>query len=457
MKISRKWQAAAAGLLALAMMGGTSVAAQAAPGDPLNPQSNGSDGALYVYDGDTGVMISDENHVFNKNDQIIAGTKTAFDGFVGDPTKFVGATAYYAFISSEPNLRLAPGGKNAWEAYGDAIPFSAAEGGAQYANVTAGSNGNYNGVGEGLWNDVGGVYYLGLGFTRGSGVDVLSVTYRTMTIGAGETYTLAPVDEEGAVTIPDPVEEDLDGITETAGLATTTLDSSVITIDLGDAYANRTVNVGAFSTYTDLGQVTLDANGVGTVDVAGKGVTPGAPHKLVVWDSSNGDILAWGAFTLTTSVPVFDSASVDLTATVSASNRFELIAPVATVNLGETRRNVMTAPVNLGGFKVIDDRNELRGWDVNASAIDFTSGSNTIDADALGYSVSRVGTDGGVATLGTDKVAGVAGFGAVASGAALSSTAEVGADFELALTFLSPVDAAVGTYGSTLTLDLVSK
>lgn len=459
MNISKQWKAAAAGLLALALVGGSSVAANAAPGDPLNPQPNGSDGVLHIFDGQTGDPIVDPNHVFHKYDEIItAGSATDYNvrQLPFDASKVATATATYSFISSAANLRGA--GRNSWEAYGTAVPFNPASNGVFMGNVTPGGNGNANGIGQdGVFNDVGGTYLMGMAFTKNSGVTIDAIIYREMTILPDGEYTLAPIEVEGAATIGDPTEADLLPGLEIANLASTTVDSTIVNIDAGVAFANQTVQVGAFSVYVDLGQVTLDANGQGSVDTAGSGLTPGAPHNLVIWDPSNGDVLGWGGFTLQTTTPTFATDSVDLTATVSASDRFELIAPAASVDLGAAGRNVETTPVSMGGFKVIDDRYNLLGWDVNASALAFTSGANTIGADALGYAISRVGTNGGAATIGTDKVAGVAGFGIVASGAALTSTTETGADFDLDLSFKSPIDAATGTYGSTLTLDLVSR
>ena len=54
MNISKKWSAAAAAALTIALVGGGAVSANAAEGDILNPQSNGSKGSFYLYDGNTG-------------------------------------------------------------------------------------------------------------------------------------------------------------------------------------------------------------------------------------------------------------------------------------------------------------------------------------------------------------------------------------------------------------------
>lgn len=457
MNISSKWKAVAAGLLAFALVGGSAVAANATPGDALNPQPNGSEGGLYIYDADLN-LVTDPNHVFNRGDSITASSSPT-DPMVpvfGDPAKVASSTQVYTFFASEANLRAS--GKNSWEAYTSPTPYNhSVEQGILLPNLTPGDQGFNNGIGaDGVFGNVGGTYYVGVAFTKNNGVTVDSTLYRTMTILADGKYTLSPIEVEGAAVIEDPVASDLTPALEVAGLATTTVDSTVITINGGAALAGKTVNVGAFSTYTDLGQVTLNGTGSGTVDVAGSGLTLGAPHNLVVWDPSNGDVLAWGAFTLATSTPMFGTDSVALTTTVTSSNTFSLNATNASVNLGAAGRDVETAEVALGGFKVIDDRDELRGWNVNVSVADFVGpNAATIASNALGYKVTRVGGVG-VATLGADKVAGAGSFGTVASAIAGESTTAAGADFDLGLTFKSPVDAAVGQYNSTLTLDLVS-
>jgi hypothetical protein len=456
MTISQKWKAAAAGLLALALVGGSAAAAHAAPGDPLNPQTNGSEGGLYIWDGDAETLIADPAHIFDRSDALIgSGSPTDMLAPIpGTPANTGASTQSYTFVSSQAQLRAT--GKNSWEAYTAGILNPNAGRQITGAYLTPGDQTDYNGPGiDGVFNDIGGTYYLGVAYTRGSGVIVDSVVYRTMTILANNKYTLAPIEVEQEQSIGDPTEGDLVPGLEKADLAATAIDSNVISIS-APALAGRTVNVGAFSTYTDLGQVTLDGSGSGTVDVTGKNLAKNLPHKLVLWDPSNGDVLSWGSFTLTTLEPTASGDTVNLTATVTASGEFSINANNTTVDLGTAGRNVETAEVLLGGFTVIDDRNQLLGWDVNVSAAPFASGANTIAAEALGYKVTRTGGVG-VATLGADKAAGDGSFGTVASALAGASTTAAGADFDLGLSFKSPVDAAAGQYTSTLTLDLVSK
>lgn len=451
MMISKKWKAAAAAFLALALVGGSSVAANAAPGDALNPQPNGSEGGLYIYNGDTEQLISDPAHVFDRSDAIIgSGSATDFQAnILGTEANTTLSTNAYTFVSSAAKIRAT--GKNSWEAYSQAGLIG---GKAKTAYLTPGDSTDSNSPGiDGVFADVGGTYYLGVAYTKNNGVTVDSAIYRTMTILADGKFTLAPVELEAAVAVTPPTEAD---IAAAPGLATTipapAVGSTVLNIDLGVANANKTLNVGAYSTYTDLGTVTLDANGQGTVDVAGA-ITDAAQHTLVLWET-DGTLVAHGTFALTS--PTLGSNP--LTVAVTTSEKFELVAPAAgTIDLGAVKRNATTTPVALGQFTVIDDRSAQLGWDLNVSANDFVNGANTIAKSALGYSPRAISTLPTGIALGAAKAAGAGDYGSAISGAANSSTAEAGLAFDLDLTFKSPIDAAAGTYASTLTLDLQSK
>ena len=452
-----KWKAVASGLLALALVGGSAVAANAAPGDPLNPQPNGSEGPLYIMNGDTGEVISDSEKVFDRAETIL-GSGSATDylaPILGTPANTTASTQGYVFLASETNVRK---GVVHWEAYDNWGPLGSTKA-IVGSNLTVGSLGFGNGTGlDGVFQNVGGTYYLGVAFTKNSGVTVDSAVYRTVTILAGNKFTVSPIAVEGAAPAPTaPTQQDLaanPGKQVANLVAPVDADSTIIAINAGVANANKTLNVGAYSTYTDLGTVTLDANGEAAIDVAGT-FTDNSEHTLVLWES-DGTLVAYGTFQMNyTSVT---SGTNPVTVDVTTSNKFELVAPAAgTIDLGDVRRNQTTTPVALGQFTVIDDRSNALGWDLNVSANDFVSGTNTISKAALGYSPVAVSTLPTGVTLGAAKLAGAGTFGVVASGAAGSSTTEAGLAFNLDLTFKSPVDAAVGTYTSTVSLDLVSK
>lgn len=454
MTLVTKWKAAAAGLITLALLGGSTAVAHAAPGDVLNPQPNASEGGLFIYDGMTAELISDPAHVFDRFEPIIgSGSATEFLApILGTPANTTASTNAYTFISSEENVRA--NGIILWNAYSWAGLIN---GQAKGVNVTPGDSMFGNGTGiDGIFNDVGGEYYLGVGYTKNNGVTVDSAIYRTMTILPDNKYTLAPIALEESVTPVAPTEADLAENPEKqiANLvAPVAADSTTVSIDAGIANANKTLNVGAYSTYTDLGTVTLDANGQGTVDASV--FTDNTPHTLVLWES-DGTLVGFSTFQMNY-VSVL-SGSNPVTVDVTTSQKFELIAPASgTIDLGDVRRNQTTAPVALGQFTVIDDRDTKLGWDLNVSADDFVSGANTIPQAALGYTPVALGALPAGITFGNAKVAGQGAFGAAFSGAPGSSTGELGQAFNLDLTFKSPVDAPTGTYTSTVSLDLVSK
>lgn len=454
MTLVTKWKAAAAGLLTLALLGGSTAAAYAAPGDVLNPQPNASEGGLFIFDGMTGEPISDPAHVYDRFDPIIgSGSPTELLGpILGTPANTTASTNAYTFIASEANVRA--NGVILWNAY----TLAGLVGGqAKGVNLTPGDSMFGNGTGiDGIFNNVGGTYYMGVAYTKNDGVTVDSAIYRTMTILSNNKYTLAPIALEEAVTPVAPSQADLaanPGKELVTLVAPVAADSTTLTIDAGIANANKTLNVGAYSTYTDLGTVTLDANGQGTVNASV--FTDNTPHTLVLWES-DGTLVSYGTFQMNY-VSVL-SGSNPVTVAVTTSQKFELIAPASgTIDLGDVRRNQTTAPKALGQFTVVDDRETKLGWDLNVSANDFVSGANSISKAALGYAPVAVGTLPAGISLGNAKVAGQGVFGAAFSGAPGSSTGEIGQAFNLDLTFKSPVDAPTGTYTSTVSLDLVSK
>ena len=168
-------------------------------------------------------------------------------------------------------------------------------------------------------------------------------------------------------------------------------------------------------------------------------------------------LLAWGAVTVTGST----TANVQLSTTVTTSNKFLLQGVASSVNLGTVRRGQTTTPVALGAFTVIDDRDLLPGWTLTASATDFTNaqaGGDVVSKSALGIAPKQVGTALAGITLGTAQTAGSGTYGALfAQGAVNSTTLEAGTQFDADLTFAAPATAKAGVYNSTLTLTLASK
>ena len=458
MSIPKKLRTAAVAAITLALVATGAATANAAEGDIKNPQGNGSKGSFYLWDGNNTTLADDPTgtRVYDRGESLTISTRNDDAGGEIVPADYVPAgvttDGVYKFVAQVGNVS---GGTNTWDAYEPTV--AAGEGGGVYYDNFTIEERSYGDIGKVFTN--GGTYYAGLAFTINNGVTVLGTVYRTIHVQAGTgKYTVDPIELEGPVVPVGIVEADLTPALKTLTVTAPEAGSTVIAIDAGAANANKTLKVGAFSDLVDLGQIVLDGAGKGSVDVAGKGFNAGEAHKIFLAESDN-TIVAWNTFTLLAAPAGPNSDNTDLSVDVITSNRFEFVAPVnQTVDLGDVKRNKITSPVALGQFSVIDDRDELLGWNLNVSATAFTGpNSATIANTALGYApVAAGGTQTGV-TLGAAKVAGEGAFGVLVSGAANTSTTEGGALFDTNLTFKAPVDAVKGTYNSTLTLDLVSK
>lgn len=226
---------------------------------------------------------------------------------------------------------------------------------------------------------------------------------------------------------------------------------STVTIPTG--IANQTFTAVGWSTPVELGPVTTAANGDAIVDAAALGL---GAHTIALFDNTD-QIVAWGTFTASSST----TSQTDLTVEALTSNKFSLEGVDTSVNLGAAKRGATTTPVALGAFTVVDDRDLLPGWTLNAAVADFTNASannDVITKAALGFAPKKVGAPVDGISLGTAQLAGSATYSALlAQGAADSSTLEAGTQFDADLTFAVPASAKKGTYTSTLTLTLASK
>ncbi len=248
-------------------------------------------------------------------------------------------------------------------------------------------------------------------------------------------------------------EADLTPALENPALVTETVDSKILAIDAGVAQASKTLSYGSFPAGLT-GQVTLDVNGVGTIDAAS--VPVNQVTKLYLAESDN-TVVAWDTFNLTTSQVQNDTT--DLTVTVTNSGKFAIVAPAAqTIDLGNVRRNRVTTPVALGAVSVFDDRDVLSGWNLNITSSVFTgAGATTVAANALGYAPVGTTLVNGI-TAGAAKLAGEGTFGVLATADAGSATGEFEpVVIDTDLTFKAPINAAKGVHTAVLTLDLVSK
>ncbi|NLP84700.1 hypothetical protein HF576_12640 [Microbacterium sp. CFH 90308] len=471
MNISKKWQAAAAGAIALALVGGGASAANAAPGDPINPQPEGSaaagsKGGFFLFDGNTGEPAdSDGTRSYAKDETIIgSASATNVDAEINAAATrpVTGATTFtgvYAFISEKNSTDLM-GGINTWNAY-HVDAAAGPNGGTLQPSLTLESF--VDGPG-GIADDIaaGGTYWYGIAYTNLNGVQVAGAVYREITIEPGTgNYTVTPSVLEGAA--PVDVIEEAELVGAELGSAEPAVDTTVVPIAGGTANANKTLNVGVYAAGAriDLGTVTLDADGNGSVDVAGEGLAANAAHKLFLYElDGEGDeiLVGWDAFTLTATLPP-NQDTTDLSVEVTNSGKFALVAPAAqSIDLGDVRRNRVSAPVDLGAVTVFDDRDVLSGWNLNITSSAFTGpGATTVEASALGYAPVGTTLFPGI-TAGAPKLAGEGTFGVLAEGAPGSATGEFeGAVVDTELTFKAPINAAKGVHNAVLTLDLVSK
>ncbi len=225
--------------------------------------------------------------------------------------------------------------------------------------------------------------------------------------------------------------------------------ATTVTVPAGVSNANMTLQAWAWSDPTNLGQVTTDASGNAVVDIS---TLPAGAHTLALTQPGDAafTVLSWGTFDKLSSAGDTVTDNVDLKATVAASDLWSLNAEKTAIDFGNVQRN-QSATAALGKVTVVDDRNVLKGWNLDASWSKFTAGSDEIATSALtiapkaytGYAL----IDG--VSLGTSG-------SKIAESTAVSTLAS-GALFDADLTFTAPKDAKVGEYHSTLTLTLTSK
>lgn len=454
MNISKKWSAAAAGLLTLAMVGGGAVAANAAPGDPIkNPQSNGSEGSFYLFD-ENAELAEAPGKVFDRFQYVFAASDNVDYLSEIDPDDYAAAGTWdtvYKFVAKPNELT---GGTGSWRAY--ALDSAAGpNGGVLTPNLTLSDLGNGNNGGIDSVFAADGDWLVGLAFTTNAGVTPVGMVYRTVTVdGDTDTYTYAPIEYDVPTGPTAPTEASLTPALQNTGLVTETLDSTTLAIDAGAGAANQTLTYGSFPAGL-AGTVALDANGQGTINAAA--IPVGQATKL--WFSqSDYTGLRWDAFTLTATPPANQDTTA-LEVEVTNSGKFALVAPAAqTIDLGDVRRNRVSAPVALGAVTVFDDRDVLSGWNLNITSSSFVGpGATTVPAVALGYAPVGTTLFSGI-SAGAAKIAGEGSFGVLAEGAAGSATGEFeGAVIDTNLTFKAPINASKGVHTAVLTLDLVSK
>lgn len=432
---------------------------------------NGSKGPLYFLNGQDASQIPDGTSIPFTTTVIGSGSDTDYQAPLYGSADSTGVIYFVSKPGDEGDMSKYIG----YNIFGFADP-------AAKSVVAASIKLSQLSYGAGGANKVktdGGDYSLGVAFTKSqdsalaSSAPYFAPIHVTAGTGAWTFTAPAHCDQSPKPNdcAADEPTDSTDAATKTLNL-TTTEGSNVVAIDAGVANAGKTFTATAYSTPVPLGQITLDGNGTGSVDLTGKGINPGESHKIAL--SSNGVVVAWNTFSL--SLPagtIGGSFTSNVSATVTSTNKFQLVAPASlNVNLGSAKRNQTTSAVALGQFTVVDDRDVLKGWTLGIQATDFVNqsdSSKTISKAALGYAPVGTSLPTGI-TLGSAQAAGASSFidvsgtptpanpgTAFAQGAVNSATGEDGINLNADLTFKAPVDAQKGDYKSTVTLTLVSK
>jgi hypothetical protein len=225
--------------------------------------------------------------------------------------------------------------------------------------------------------------------------------------------------------------------------------AKTVSVPAGSANANKTLTAWAWSDPTNLGQVTTDASGNATVDISS---LPAGEHTIALTQPGDASftVLAWDTITKVSASGDTTSDTVDLTAAVTASDLWSLNAEAAKVDFGSVARNARVTKA-LGKITVVDDRNVLKGWNLDAAWSSFkNSAKDEIPASALTLTPKVF--------AGSTPISGVAlGTGTKIASSSAVSTLTAGALFDADLTFTAPKDAQTGDYTSTLTVTLTSK
>lgn len=319
---------------------------------------------------------------------------------------------------------------------------SAAAGSSSFANIAGATSASYTTPATTLANS--GTQYRAV-FTNAAG----SATTNAATLTVALVAPNEPVaGDPKQVTIANPA----------AG-------ATVVTFNAGAGNESKTLTAWAFSTPTNLGPVTTDASGNVTVDLGAS--LPKGDHTIVLTQPGDAAFtpVAWGTVSITaadwsTGDPATNGAAdFPVAATITTSNRFELKSKDGSIDLGSARRGQSTSANDVfDGLTVIDDRDNRKGWTLDAALADVFT--NAERGDTAPKSALTITPKAVTAALPTGVAAGVAGDGAsvrLAEGQADSFTDETGVDFDANMSFAAPANAKAGTYTATLNVTLVSK
>lgn len=258
MRISKKTALISAGTLALALAAGAAVTATAAI------QTNGSDGPLYVYNGNDGTAFDAAGQVYSWDDSIVAsGDALNPESELGCPAQ---STLAYTFVTAVGTERT---GTDGWGAFSpNAIT---ATGGVNVANISPIQQ--LSGVpGQAALKSAGGTYSMGVACTIDNGVNVVAAYYRTITVTAGTgSYTIER-NGTGDVTPPPPAGTSAD------------IDLAPTTIAAEEGLLSLVVPAGTVATFGTPTLVDNKSTVTGTLDAVT--VSDGRFNSLAGWTLS---------------------------------------------------------------------------------------------------------------------------------------------------------------------------
>lgn len=257
MKINTKLRAAFAGALTLGLLASGAGSAFAAPGDPVNPQANGSKGSFFLWDANTGEAADgDTTRVYTRDEALIGSANSLDVQAEINPSAtrpVTGATPFtnvYRFISLKTAADVA-GGTNTWKAF-SLDSAAGANGGTSLPDMTLDA---FDGVDTLI--GTGGSFWYGVAYTINNGVTTVGAVYREINITAGSgNYTVGAVELEAAPVV----------VTDIA--TTTTLAALPTSVEAGNSTV-LTATVSASKAVTGNVQFLEGTTVLGTSAVAG--------------------------------------------------------------------------------------------------------------------------------------------------------------------------------------------
>ena len=418
-------------------------------------QSNGSFGALYLYNGS--YQLTNSGTWTGET----TGSSSASDAaaVVTCPASAEGVST---FLSTAANINT-PG---AWSA---SAPIVFADGTKDVLQPNLRPAAQVNGD-AGAVKSAGGSFVLGVACTKNAGVTVVAAFYRSITVTAGTgawTAAAAAVDSTGA-SLPTPTwaVTTQSGSAASAGRAAGSVwvgdvlsvsknEPAVFPADYSTTYQWKR-NGNPIANQTAATYTVVDADGYAKISVD---VVYTAGGVAVTKSSTQTGMILGGSAVL--------GGTVSLSAGVSAiSNGFlELSIPAnasASFSAASIENNYSITRGTLGNVQINDTRwITTDGWDLQADVATFASGANSIAKSNFGLvpTVVSASTTATGVTAAAGTVAGSANYPTAMASAAknadlgLTGVTVVNAN----LTLRAPRTTPAGTYTSTVTLTLATK